>query len=154
MISVRWVDGLPPDELPVTQVYGWCFTPDGALIVLEDGGQYTLPGGKPETGETFAETLRREAREEGQLILGAILPFGYRLVEGDPAVLGGKPYAQVRAVALVERLLPPAMDPATGRWYRRLAVPPEEALRRLAWEDAARQLAGARHCLAELRRGE
>jgi hypothetical protein len=66
MIDICWVVGLPPADLPVTQVYGWCFTTDGALIVLEDDGDYTLPGGTPEAGETFAKTVRREAREEGQ----------------------------------------------------------------------------------------
>lgn len=152
MIDICWVVGLPPADLPVTQVYGWCFTTEGTLIVLEDDGDYTLPGGTPEAGETFAETLRREAREEGQLELGALRPFGYRRVEHDRAVLDGRPYAQVRAVALVSRLLPPAMDPATRRWYRRLVVPPEEAMRLLAWgNDGARQLAAARRCLAEMR---
>lgn len=40
-------------------------------------GEWNLPGGKRETGETPRETARREAFEEAGLWLPYLVPFGY-----------------------------------------------------------------------------
>ena len=144
LITARWIEGHPPPDLPVTQVYGFCFTPGGRLVLLRDGTEYNLPGGKPETGETWLQTLCREAREELQIEVDDVIPFGHRLIEHDQNVTAGRPYAQLRAVARVVRYLPRAVDPATGRVHERLAFWPTVAMRRLNWpDDGAAQLAAA-----------
>lgn len=130
---VRWLEGTPPLGLPVTQVYGFCFTPEGKIVVLDDGGAFNLPGGKPKPGESYEQTLQREAVEEVQVALREVHLFGYRFIEHDPETEGGRPFAQLRAVALVDEEFPRAADPATGRVYRRHACAGGDVARLLDW---------------------
>jgi 8-oxo-dGTP diphosphatase len=142
---VRWVVGAwLPTGLPVTQVYGFCFRPDGDVLLLETAGGLTLPGGKPEAGEDLVATLRREAMEEARVTLGEIVLIGHQVVEGDASVNQGRPYAQLRAVALLDRVLPPAPDPATGEQYRRRFRPPALAVALLNWTHGAARIGLAR----------
>lgn len=44
---------------------GLCFTPDGGIVLIsQDGARWSLPGGRPESGETWEQILRREVLEE------------------------------------------------------------------------------------------
>jgi len=56
-----------------------CVTRAGAVVLVRaDGGGWSLPGGRPEPGETWQETLHREVREEAcAVVTGAtLLGFG------------------------------------------------------------------------------
>jgi ADP-ribose pyrophosphatase YjhB (NUDIX family) len=57
---------------------GLCVTADGEIVVVsEDGQRWDLPGGRPEEGETLAETLWREILEEAcaTVTQGTLLGF-------------------------------------------------------------------------------
>jgi len=136
---MTWIEGISPSHLSVTQVYGFCFSHDGRLLLIEDSGRFGLPGGKPEGKESYEETLRREVREEAQAIIGEVVLLGYQFVEGDRTTLEGAPYAQLRAIAPLQELLPSAVDPASGRMYRRILCPPRVAPRLLGWGDNAQK---------------
>jgi ADP-ribose pyrophosphatase YjhB (NUDIX family) len=43
---------------------GVCVAGDAVVLVSGDGHRWGLPGGRPEPGEGWADTLRREVREE------------------------------------------------------------------------------------------
>jgi 8-oxo-dGTP diphosphatase len=133
-------------------VYGFCFRPDGHLLLLQTAGGFTLPGGKPEAGEDLVATLRREAMEEARVTLGEIVLIGHQVVEGDASVNQGRPYAQLRAVALLDRVLPPAPDPATGEQYSRRFCPPPMAVMLLSWPHGAEQI-GLAHATGRRRWG-
>ncbi len=45
-------------------MYGFIFSTDGRIFVLEDEGKFDLPVGKPENSESVGETLVRESMEE------------------------------------------------------------------------------------------
>jgi 8-oxo-dGTP diphosphatase len=54
----------------VNQVYGLITNQEGKmLIVLHMRGEWILPGGKLEDGETFVECLKRECIEEANITL-------------------------------------------------------------------------------------
>ena len=127
MNAFKWVKAEVPRGLEVRQVYGFIFSSDGRILLLEDEGQYNLPGGKPENSESINETLIREALEEGQVVISSPEYLGYQFIEGNDE------YAQVRLVASMERILPSASDPSTGRHYSRLWVPPILANDLLTW---------------------
>jgi hypothetical protein len=57
---------LPPDAPPGTPhgSAGVCVAGDAVVLVSGDGVRWGLPGGRPEPGEDWADTLRREVREE------------------------------------------------------------------------------------------
>lgn len=48
--AYKWIESEVPIGLEVRQVYGFIFSPDGRILLLEDEGRYSLPGGKPENG--------------------------------------------------------------------------------------------------------
>lgn len=133
-LTIQWINGsLPEAGLTITQVYGFCFDPRGDVLLIEDQGQYSLPGGKPENRETFEETLLREAMEEAQVELVEIYYLGYQLVENDRTMFSGLPYVQVRMVAKINRMFPPSVDPARGRVNNRIICPASRAAELLAW---------------------
>jgi ADP-ribose pyrophosphatase YjhB (NUDIX family) len=57
---------LPPGAPPGTPhgSAGVCVAGDAVVLVSGDGDRWGLPGGRPEPGEDWADTLRREVREE------------------------------------------------------------------------------------------
>lgn len=127
MSIYSWIKAEVPKGLEVRQVYGFIFSPDGRILLLEDEGQYNLPGGRPENGETYSETLIREATEEVQATIACIEYLGYQLIAAE------EEYAQVRLIAFVDQLQRAAPDPSTGRKYSRLWVPPTELNELLQW---------------------
>ena len=50
-----------PAALSVRQVYGFIFGLDGRILVQQNKRHHNLPGGKPEAGESFRDTLVRES---------------------------------------------------------------------------------------------
>ena len=132
MQAVSWIEADVPVQLQVLQVYGFIFDLSGRILVQEDEGHYNLPGGKPNEGETFVDTLTREAAEESQVRFNWANYLGYQHVQAD------EEFAQVRYAALLDHLLPVAPDPASGRQYGRLWVPPMEVNALLGWGDSGR----------------
>lgn len=145
MSAYRWVESEVPEGLEIRQVYGFIFSPDGRLFILEDEGHFNLPGGKPETGEKMKETLIRESFEEGQVLLGLTEYLGYQCVEGE------EHFAQMRFVALLDRLLPATVDVSSGKQFRRMWVPPSKVNELLGWgESGRRQVASAVEVAAKM----
>lgn len=124
---LTWLPGYRPGPAEaVTQVSGLCFSGEARLLLVsENGRDWSLPGGKPESGETWEETLQREVAEEaGAEVLHCHL-LGAVRVEG----LTPQPYVQLRFWAWV-RLNP--FRPAFETRHR-LAVTPAEVARLLPW---------------------
>ena len=130
MQTVSWIEADVPAQLQVLQVYGFIFDLSGRILVQDDEGHYNLPGGKPYEGETFVETLTREAAEESQVRFNWTNYLGYQHIQGD------EEFAQVRYAALLDLLLPAAPDHASGRQYGRLWVPPMAVNALLGWGES------------------
>ena len=138
MNSYEWIDAEVPTRLEIRQVYGFIFSYDGRILLLEDEGKFNLPGGKPENDESVRETLIRETLEEVQVTITSPEYLGYQLISA------GEVFAQVRLVALIDQVLPRAIDPSTGRQYLRLLVPPTRSNDLLEWgESGDKQIASA-----------
>lgn len=132
MARFTWCASEVPDGLPVRQVYGFLFATDGRLLIRVDGAKHSLPGGRPEPGEsTYSEILRREAFEEVTVEIDEPHYLGYQRVDDGIA-----PYAQVRMVSRISTVHPPAPDPDNGRLYRRLLVHPGKAGDLLNWGES------------------
>jgi ADP-ribose pyrophosphatase YjhB (NUDIX family) len=58
----------PPDAVPPGTPHGanaFCVTADGDVVLISpDGSRWGWPGGRPERGELWEDTLRREMLEE------------------------------------------------------------------------------------------
>ena len=78
MAVFTWHNGIVPEGMKVTQVYGLVFTKDGRLLLRverkEGRIKYSLAGGKPEADDGGREgTLKREFLEEVNTTLLVIL---------------------------------------------------------------------------------
>lgn len=75
---VSWHPPLtPPDGTPHGAA-GLCVTGDGAVVIVSaDGQHWDLPQGRPEEGETWEETLRREMWEEACVAVGQARLLGF-----------------------------------------------------------------------------
>lgn len=138
-MELEWCPRALPDDLPVTQVYGFCFNQRGEILLTFDQGAYGLPGGKPEAGETPEETLIREVLEEVQCEIDNLEYIGYQRVTVDPDKFGGASYAQLRYACRITKLLTQVLDVATGRFIDRRFASPTRATALLDWGDNGRQ---------------
>lgn len=131
------MDGAVPPGIAVKQVHGLIFTRDGRLLLRRDGEHYSLAGGKPEPDDGGLEgTLRKELLEEVNIEIEPPVLIGYQLVDEQN---GSHPYAQVRMAAFLKNVGPSRPDPATGRTYERLWVPPSRAVSLLDWGQVREQ---------------
>lgn len=136
MTAFVWKDGLPPDSMRITQVYGIIFSRDGGIVLRVDGDKYSLAGGKPEGQDTSIEsTLLRELDEEICVSADRLSILGYQEVDEED---GSPVYAQLRLVGLLKNVGRLRRDPDTGRTYRRLIVSYERAIFLLNWGDVGR----------------
>ncbi|MGX1668596.1 hypothetical protein [Streptomyces sp. NPDC055400] len=143
-----WHDGEDvPDDLKVTQSWGWLFVPDGRCIALIDTTYMlpVLPGGQveDEDHDDPSATLEREAAEEAQLALGPAHYLGYLHDEISDAYDGNGPRARVRMAAAVTHIGASAVDPATGSTMIRLLAAPHRIVDLFGWDEQARRQADA-----------
>lgn len=139
MAKFSWHTAAVPAGMPVRQVYGFLFAPDGRVLIRVDGGKNSLPGGRPEPGESeYVDVLRRETFEEVTLDIADPHYLGYQLVDD-----GYAPYAQVRMVARIRAVHAPEPDPDNGRTYLRLLVDPGQAGDLLNWGDTGHRQSAA-----------
>jgi ADP-ribose pyrophosphatase YjhB (NUDIX family) len=119
---------------PITQVYGIVFNEKGGILVCreKEEGEWQIPGGHPEEGETIAQTLERELLEEVDVKVKEIIPLGTQKVSfpDNPE----KPVIyQVRCIATLDELLPQTTDPASGNVWQRKFVSANEIVQYLQW---------------------
>lgn len=117
----------------VRQAYGMCFDKKGrVLIVSHKKNKWGLPGGKPEKGESYEETLKREVMEEANVEIVDLIPIGYNKIE---QIKDGKKeiFFQLRYAASVKKILRQKVDPATNVIFKRRFIKPEHFLKYVLW---------------------
>jgi ADP-ribose pyrophosphatase YjhB (NUDIX family) len=70
----------PPPDAPPGIRHGSaavCVAGDAVVLVSGEGDRWGLPGGRPEPGEDWADTLRREVREEACATVTACRLLGF-----------------------------------------------------------------------------
>ncbi len=118
----------PPPDGKNHGAAGFCFTPDGQIVLVSAGGAaWEPPAGRPEEGESLRQTLEREvmeeacARVEDAVLVGFSRGACIRGLEKDLVIVRSLWWARVS-------LLP--WEPHFEMSHRRL-VPPEQALEQI-----------------------
>ena len=120
---------------PITQVQALCRSKDGKYVIYKDReGNYGLPGGSPEAGESLEEALKRELLEEVAAVLLKAKPLLYLKFTHLPKSKGIITY-QVRYLALVDPQEQEIQDP-DGVSIERLLVNETEMTKLLNWGDS------------------
>jgi len=116
----------------VKQCYGICFDKKGKILIIKNKGKWFLPGGTPEKGETFEQTLIREIDEEADVEINNIKPLGYNKIE---EIKNGKKsiFYQLRFFARVSKIKNQTPDPATNIIFKRKFIKPEKFLSYTFW---------------------
>ena len=133
MPKYNWIKDFVPDDLTVKQVYGIVFSDDNRILLRIEDGAYKLTGGKPDDGEDFEQTLKREYLEEVNTELDDCHYLGYLLVTDD----AGEQYAQVRMIARIKSINEARPDIDNGKIYGRQLVPSERVKEYLNYKDKA-----------------
>ena len=97
--KMMWREGFKLTNERHTQVSGYVFNEKGQLLIVKNGENWTIPGGHPEAGENYLETLNRELWEEACVTLKDINYLG--AVE---VVENGETYYQLRCTAYLKDL--------------------------------------------------
>jgi 8-oxo-dGTP diphosphatase len=141
-IVYTWIPTTNVDNYkPVTQVYGICLDKDNKILVIKDK-RWQIPGGTPEKGESFIETLKREMLEEAQVEVDDLVPLGVQEVQypNNPDKKQGDLFYQYRYVARVKKINPMQVDPATGREYERKFVSFDEIDEYVKWGGVGNEM--------------
>ena len=125
--NVEWFDDTDFSNLKdVKQAYGILFNDIGEILIVNTVGNWQLPGGKPESGESWEEALIREVEEEVDAEIENIIPIGHQYVSEIKSEGVGSPFCQLRFFAKISKLNDPTKDPATGKIPERKFIKPEE----------------------------
>lgn len=133
-VTFIWMNGEKTENFkPITQCYGIIFNNKGEILVGRGKGskRWTIPGGTPEEGETYLETLKRELIEEVDVevleakVLGVQKAFEVG-IEKDAIY-------QARYIVTKFNLLPQTPDPDGGSQWERKFVPAKEINEYVKW---------------------
>ena len=131
MAKYTWYNEKVPQGIEIKQVYGIIFSSDGRMLLKIENDYYCLAGGKPESfDKDMTATLRRELIEEINTTIKPPIYLGYQLVDEQN---GKKPYAQVRMIALIDKIGCVKPDPDNGKTYQRFLTNPQKAIKLLNW---------------------
>ncbi len=116
----------------VSQCYGVCFDKKGKILIVKNKGKWSLPGGTPEKGETFEQTLIREVDEEADVDIINIRPIGYNKID---EIKNGKKYVfyQLRFITKISKIKKQTLDPATNTQFERKFINPKDLLSYTHW---------------------
>ena len=140
MVKITWCFGEPPKDMKVRQVYAIVFDETGRTLLMaqkvKDKTVYGMIGGTPEAfDKNRIETVKREFLEEVNTSLkDPIKLVGYQIIEGDKDLPA---YAQVRMVAMIDKIGKKQSDPDKGKTYDRILTTPEKAIKLLGWGESA-----------------
>lgn len=136
--KLEWIDCTEaelPQYQPITQVYGVCFDEKNNICLTDGHRGWTIPGGTPEEGEDFRQTLTREMMEEVTVDITDIRVLGVQKVFQPD-----RTFYQMRCAAKITKVNPLLPDPADKRLRKRLFVPALEVEKYVKWGDVGRAL--------------
>jgi len=139
--NIEWFEDIDFLKIKnIKQVYGILFNKEGRLLIINTVGNWQLPGGKPEKGETWEETAIRESLEEADVEIEDLIPLGFQKVSEVKKNKNLSPFYQIRFVANIKKLNESSIDPATGNIPERKFIKSEEFLKYCPWGEIGQHI--------------
>lgn len=133
--NVKWKDSTDFSNIKnLTRVYGVIFNDKDKILIVDPVGNWQLPGGKPELGESIEQTLRREILEEANAEIKELIPLGYQEIMEKGHLEIPVSY-QIAFIARISKLGRPKIDPATGIIPKRKFIKPSDFLNYCSWGE-------------------
>ena len=134
------------DERPITSydslknAHAYCFNKRGELLICKKPGEdWSIPGGKIESGESIEEALRREIDEEVSITIKNIEYIGTVHIDW---LDGFKSSVQMaRFFALIDKEKEITIDPATKSIWERKYIQPNEFSKYVKWDKIGQYMA-------------
>lgn len=121
----------------ITQVYGFLFTKDNKLCIVNPKRSWRLPGGGIEKGETWKQALIREADEEADIEIkeDSLTPIGYiKVIPLSKNCEKGEHYL-LRITGKITKINEQTEDIAEGLINDREFIEPEKFLEYCYWGE-------------------
>ena len=139
--NVKWIEGTDFDSLKnVKQANGVIFNDEGNILIINIVGNWQLPGGHIEKGESYEDGLIREIDEEADAEIKDITPIGnLRVAEIKDGKI--KPeIVQLYYFGRIERLKRQTIDPAFNKIGKRKFIEPEEFTNYIPWGNTGKKI--------------
>ena len=97
---------------PVTHIECVVFNNQSQILVMNEYGKWSIPGGAPNEGESFEEAISREVKEEVNVLLSSLKLIGYQeIVRQDKYE---DTFYHLVYAGVLDKLLPRKIDPEAG----------------------------------------
>jgi len=134
--ETEWVDSEKiPNLKNVTQVYGFLFDRKNKLCIVNPKRDWRLPGGKPEKGENWKDTLVRESEEEADVELeeNSLKLIGYLKISPISKNCEKGIHYQLRAIGKIKKVNKQTIDIAENLISERKFIEPKDFLEYCKW---------------------
>ncbi len=133
--ELEWINSIETASKNITQIYGFLFTSDNKLCIVNPKRSWRLPGGGIEKGEDWKQALIREADEEADIELyeDSIKLIGQIKVTPLSKNCTKKEHYLLRAVGKIKNIKEQTIDIAEGIINERKFIAPEEFLKYCKW---------------------
>lgn len=140
--KVKWSEDVDINILKnAKQVNGILFNNEGKILIINIVGNWQLPGGHIEKGESYEEGLRREISEEADIEVEDITPFGYlRVAEIKEGILQPESI-QLYCLTKVKRLNKQTVDPCYNKISKRKFIDSEKFTTYIPWGNIGNHIA-------------
>lgn len=139
--KVKWLGDSNFNSLDnIKQANGILFNDEGKILIVNIIGNWQLPGGHIEKGESCEEALKREIREEADVEINNITPLGYLKVNEIKDGLLKPEFIQVYYFARIIKLNKQTIDPAHNKIPERKLIKPEKFTDYITWGNIGKEI--------------
>lgn len=132
--KVKWSEDIDFDSLEnVKQANGILFNDEGKILIVNIVGNWQLPGGHIEKGESYEEGLKREISEEADVETDNITLLGYLRVREIKDNILKPEFIQLYYFGKISKLNEQTMDPVYNKIAERKFIGPEEFTDYIPW---------------------
>lgn len=116
---------------PVNHIECVVINNEGKFLVMKEYGNWSIPGGAPNEGESYEQAITREVLEEVNIKIGDLQMLGYNKIVSLDDSQGT--FYHIVYKATVKKIMPRTPDPESGDTLDYIFVDPAEVTAYVKW---------------------